>query len=92
VAWLVIGIPVALGVLLGSFVPTRKPVLLLLPSVAIGVAYWVAVGWNGDDYDIGREGLIVITGLIAGAFVALWTVGVALGRYVRATWRARATS
>jgi hypothetical protein len=28
-------------------------VLLSLPPLAIATVYWVAVGWNGDGYDIG---------------------------------------
>ncbi len=89
-AWLSLLVPAAIGFALGSLVPTRRPVLLLVPAVGIGVVYWILAGWNGGDPEIGREGLIIITGLIAAGFIALWAVGAVLGRYIRALWRAGA--
>jgi hypothetical protein len=90
--WLVIAIPVAIGFLLGSLVPARQPVLLVVPAVGVAVVYWVGVGWFGHDYELAQSAFVMIIGLIAAAFVALWTTGVALGRLARATWQASADS
>jgi hypothetical protein len=81
-----------LALLLGSFsvglllgVLTRLPFkLLLVPSLAIALVYWVGFGWLGDDYDIGREGLLLITAWIGALFVALWAAGIGIARADRA--------
>lgn len=54
----------------------RRPVFLafLLPGVALAVAYWIGVGWLGDDYDISPTGRVFVTGLYAAVFVALWAL------------------
>ena len=58
-------------------------VVLAVPALAIATVYWFAVGWNGDDYDIGRSGLILFTAFFGGVFVALWVTGCAVGRLLR---------
>jgi hypothetical protein len=79
---LLIGVMFALGALLGSF--TRIPlVILAVPPLVLAVAYWVVVGWNGDDYDIGRSGLVLVTAIVGGIFVSVWVVGSVVGRLVR---------
>jgi hypothetical protein len=65
------------GFLLGALTYVRFA-LLLVPPVAIALVYWVAVGWRGDDYDVGREGLLLITGWIGVLFVASWAAGAGL--------------
>ena len=57
--------------------------LVSLPGLAIATVYWVGVGWNGDDYDIGRTGLVLLTGFFAVVFVSLWVVGSVVGRLFR---------
>jgi hypothetical protein len=69
----------AVGFLLGALTYVRFP-LLLVPPVAIALLYWVGVGWSGDPYDIGRDGLVLITGMIGALFVASWAAGVGLAR------------
>jgi hypothetical protein len=77
-----------LGLLLGSFLiglllgaSTRiRFALLLAPPVAIALLYWVEVGWGGDAYDIGREGLLLVTGMIGAFFVALWAASAGIAR------------
>jgi hypothetical protein len=82
VLWLVAAIPFLVGLLLGALTRTRL-VVLAVPALAIASVYWVGVGWNGDDYDIGRSGLILITGFLSVAFVSIWAFGLAFGRLVR---------
>ena len=80
--------PLLIGLLFGAF--TRFPVrLLALPPLALACTYWIAVGWYGDDYDIGRSGLVVFTGAFAGAVVSLWVLGCGVGRLLRTNFAAR---
>jgi hypothetical protein len=67
----------ALGFLLGALTYVRFA-LLLVPPVVIALWYWVAVGWRGDDYDGGRDELLLITGWIGVLFVASWAAGAGL--------------
>ncbi len=71
-------IGLALGVL--TNVPVR---LLALPPLALGLTYWIVFGWFGDDYDIGRAGLVIFSGVFAGVVVVCWVVGCGVGRLVR---------
>lgn len=80
--WLLLATPFVIGLLLGALTRTRI-VLLTLPPLAIATVYWVAVGWNGDDYDIGRSGLILFTAIFGIAFVSVWVVGSVVGRLLR---------
>jgi hypothetical protein len=43
------------GLLLGALTRVRFGVLLF-PPVALALAYWLKVGWQGDAYDFGRKG------------------------------------
>jgi asparagine N-glycosylation enzyme membrane subunit Stt3 len=72
------------GFLLGALTYVRFA-FQLVPPVAIALAYWVGFGWRGDDYDIGRDGLLVITGWIGTLFVVSWAAGVGLARAGRAS-------
>ena len=76
---LLLGIPFVLGAILGYMIPGRFRVFRFLPAVAIGLTYWIAVGWYGDDYDIGRGGLILLSGAFAVLFAGVWTMGAAVG-------------
>jgi hypothetical protein len=80
--WLVVATTFVIGLLLGALTRTRI-VLLSLPPLAIATVYWVAVGWNGDDYDIGRSGLILFTAFFGVAFLTIWVVGSVVGRLMR---------
>jgi len=79
---LLVAAPFVVGLLLGAITPARIA-LLTLPPLALATVYWVGVGWNGDDYDIGRSGLLLMTGFFGAAFVALWVVGSVVGRLIR---------
>jgi hypothetical protein len=74
--------PFFVGFVLGAATRVRV-VLLLAPALAIATVYWVALGWNGVDHDMGRAGLVLATGFFGAAFVSLWAVGSAVGRLVR---------
>jgi hypothetical protein len=74
--------PFFIGAALGALTRMRI-VFLALPALAIATVYWVAVGWKGDDYDIGREGLILLTAFLGVTFVSLWVVGSVVGRLFR---------
>jgi hypothetical protein len=80
--WLWVWATFAIGLLLGAFTETRI-VVLAFPPLALASVYWVAVGWNGDDYDIGRSGLILFTAIFGVAFVLVWVAGSAVGRLLR---------
>ncbi len=80
--WLLVATPFLIGLLLGALTRTRI-VLLTLPPLAIATVYWVAVGWSGDDYDMGRSGLILITAIFGIAFVSVCVVGSVVGRLLR---------
>ena len=82
--WLAIGIPVAIGFLLGIIVPVWRPVLHVGPALAIALVWWIAAGWFGHDNELEHSFLVLITGAISAGFVALWAVGVGLGRSARA--------
>jgi hypothetical protein len=58
-----------------------RPIFLafLLPGVALGLAYWIGVGWLGDTYDISLAGRVVVTGIYALVFVGLWSLLAAVG-------------
>jgi hypothetical protein len=71
-AGLIVGVPV--GIIVGFVVPIRRR-WLVPPVFGLLLAWWVAAGWYGDDYDVGRTGAILMYGLIA--------LGVLLG-YARA--------
>jgi len=77
-----IATPFFIGVALGALTRMRI-VLVALPALAMATVYWVAVGWSGDDYDIGREGLILLTAFFGVTFVSLWVVGSVVGRLFR---------
>jgi hypothetical protein len=74
--------PFFFGALLGASTRVRL-VFLALPPLAIASVYWIRVGWNGDDYDMGRLGLVLVTAFFGAAFVSLWVVGSAVGRVLR---------
>jgi hypothetical protein len=80
--WLLVAAPFVIGLLLGVFTRTRI-VLLTLPPLTIATVYWVAVGWNGVDYDMGRSGLILFTAIFGIAFVSIWVIGSVVGRLLR---------
>jgi asparagine N-glycosylation enzyme membrane subunit Stt3 len=70
------------GLLLGALTQVRFGVLLV-PPVAVALAYWLKVGWQGDAYDFGREGLVLVTGAIGALFVASWAAGIGIARAAR---------
>jgi hypothetical protein len=80
--WLVVASAVALSFLLGALTQIRI-VVLALPPLAVALAYWNAVGWNGDAYDIGRSGLLLISGIVSVFFVSVCVIGSVVGRFVR---------
>lgn len=80
--------PFFIGLLLGALTRLRV-VLLALPPLGLALAYWIDVGWNGDDYDIGRAGLVVFTGALGGCVVLLWLLGCGVGRLLRRDFAAR---
>jgi hypothetical protein len=80
--WLYVATPFVIGLLLGALTQARIAVLVL-PPLAIAFTCWIVVGWNGDDYDIGRSGLILLTGILSLVFAAVWVVGSVLGRFLR---------
>ena len=82
-SWLLFVVaPFLIGLALGRF--TKVPVrLLALPPLALALTYWIAVGWYGDDYDIGRAVLVIFTGALGGGVVACWVAGCGVGRLVR---------
>jgi hypothetical protein len=80
--WLLVAAPFAIGLLLGAFTETRI-VVLAFPPLALASVYWVAVGWNGDDYDMGRSGQILFTAIFGLAFVLVWVAGSAVGRLLQ---------
>jgi hypothetical protein len=80
--WILVAAPFTVGLLLGALTPIRVA-LLALPPLAIGLVYWVGVGWTGTDYDMGKAGLVLFTGIFALIFVSLWVVGSLVGRLVR---------
>ena len=53
------------------------------PAVLIAITYCIAVGWRGDDYDIGRGGQILIAGFLALLFVGVWMAGALIGSIAR---------
>jgi hypothetical protein len=71
-----------LSLLLGAVTPIRI-VFLALPALVLAVVYWVVVGWNGDAYDIGRSGLVLISAIVGCGFVLIWVVGSVVGRLLR---------
>ena len=79
---LYVATPFVICLLLGGLTQTRIAVLTL-PPLAMASVYCIAVGWNGDDYDIGRSGLIVFTAIFGLAFVAVWVLGSVVGRLMR---------
>jgi hypothetical protein len=80
--------PFLIGLALGTF--TNVPVrLLALPPLALALTYWIAFGWHGDDYDIGRAGLVIFTGALGGGVVACWVAGCGVGRFVRRDYLTR---
>lgn len=80
--------PLLIGFVLGAF--TKFPIrLLALPPLALACTYWIAVGWYGDDYDIGRSGLVAFTGVLGGLVVAVWVLGCGVGRLLRRDFAAR---
>jgi hypothetical protein len=87
--WLLFAMaPFLIGLVLGAF--TAFPVRwLAAPALALAFTYWIGVGWYGDDYDIGRSGLVVFTGALGGLVVALWILGCGVGRLVRRDFAAR---
>ena len=80
--WLLVATPFVVGLLVGALTQMRI-VVLTVPALAIATVYWVVVGWNGDDYDIGRSGLILFTAFFGAVFVALWVTGSVVGRLLR---------
>jgi hypothetical protein len=88
-SWLLFVVaPFLFGLALGTF--TKVPVrLLALPPLALALAYWIAVGWYGDDYDIGRAGKVIFTGALGGGVVVCWVAGCGVGRLVRRDYLTR---
>ena len=80
--WILLAPPFALGLLLGVSTQIRV-VFLAVPPLALGLVYWIVVGWNGDDYDMGRAGAILFTGIFAAVFVVVWVAGASVGRLLR---------
>ena len=80
--WLLVATPFVIGLFFGVLTQTRI-LVLALPPLAIASVYWITAGWNGDDYDIGRSGLILFTAFFGAAFVTVWVVGSVVGRLVR---------
>ena len=56
---------------------------------SLALTYWIAFGWHGDDYDIGRAGLVIFTGALGGGVVACWVAGCGVGRFVRRDYLTR---
>ena len=81
--WPLVATPFVIGLLLGGVLTQTRILVLALPALAIASVYWITVGWNGDDYDVGRSGLILFTALFGVAFVTVWVVGSVVGRLVR---------
>jgi hypothetical protein len=81
-------VPFLIGCVLGALTQLRIA-RLALPPLALALLYWVAVGWNGNVYDTGRSGLVVITGLFGATFVALWVAGCGIGRLLRREFAAK---
>jgi len=79
---LLLGVMFGIGAALGGLTRVSL-VVLAVPPLALALAYWLVVGWNGDDYDIGRSGLLLVTALVGAMFVSVWFLGSAFGRYVR---------
>ncbi len=75
------GGPALVGFLLALALPVRER-WLLAPALALALAYWIW-GWVGDAYDIGREGLVLVTGVIGAWFLMSWFFAVRIGRSVR---------
>jgi hypothetical protein len=87
--WLIFVVaPFLIGLVLGVFTTFPVRLLTVLP-LALAFTYWIAVGWYGDDYDIGRTGLVVFTGALGGSVVGLWAVGCGMGRLLRRNFAAR---
>jgi hypothetical protein len=76
-------LPLLAGVVLGALVLSASKRWLVLPAVAIGVVYWVTIGWLRDDPDLERFARIGITGAFALLFTGSWLAGVMLGRVLR---------
>jgi TRAP-type C4-dicarboxylate transport system permease large subunit len=47
---------------------------LLVPGVALGLFYWLTVGWLDDTYDITRSDRVIVTGIYSVFFIALWAL------------------
>jgi len=90
-SWLLAVTPFAVGLVLGASTRIRVA-FLALPPLALGLVYWIVVGWNGDDYDMGRAGAILFTGIFAAAFVLVWVAGCAVGRIIRSAVEPPASS
>jgi hypothetical protein len=73
--------PALVGCLLARVLPVRAR-WLLLPIFLLALAYWMW-SWFGDAYDIGRAGLVLITGVLSASLVVSWMIGVGFGRRLR---------
>jgi TRAP-type C4-dicarboxylate transport system permease large subunit len=45
---------------------------LLVPGVALGLLYWITVGWLDDTYDTTQAGRVIVTGIYSVFFIGLW--------------------
>lgn len=74
-----------LPALLALALPDRAVRWLLAVGVAFAVGEWVLAYRRSVDRDDGREGLelILVSGVFALLFAALWALGIAVGLGVR---------
>lgn len=77
--------PFVIAVLLGASTEIRIR-LLLLPSLALALVYWVG-GWRADSNEFNRAALLLITGVLGALFVLVCLAGAVIGRVLREAGR-----
>ncbi len=75
-------VPITFGALAAYVFPRARMAILIFPVVLLSLGSWIIIGWleKGWDPELNRGGRILVLGLFLAFEVALWVVGLKLGR------------